>query len=90
MTKLHQLKPPASPEAKKPEPGEGGGGTGGAGTPELPNTRTLQITLSQPTHVLIVRLGALYLERGARMSATSKSAVIEAAIRALAKTEGLL
>jgi len=81
MTKLHQMKP-------KPA-GDSESGTGGP-LPDLPNTRALQITLDQQTHVLIMRLGALYLEKGARMSATSKSAIITTAVQALAKSEGLL
>ncbi len=79
VTKLHQLKP-------KPI-----GESGGSGTPETdPAPMPLQITLDQKTHVLIMKLGALWLEKGERMSKTSKSAIITAAVQALAKSEGLL
>jgi len=79
MTKIHSLKPKPISE--------------GGGPPESESDAApmpLQITLDQKTHVLIMKLGALWLEKGARMSKTSKSAIITAAIEALAKQEGLL
>lgn len=82
MTKLHQLKP------KPAEVVEGGGGAGGS--TDLPMTRALQITVSQQVHVLIMRLGALRVEKGYKPSSATKSAIIEAAILAMAKSEGLI
>lgn len=81
MSKLHQL---------KPKPAEVTDGGGGGGIPDLPSTRALQITVSQSTHVLIMRLGALRVEKGYKPSTATKSAIIEAAILAMAKNEGLL
>ena len=63
VTKLHQL---------KPKPIGEGGGPGESDAAPMP----LQITLDQKTHVLIMKLGALWLEKGERMSKTSKSAII--------------
>lgn len=84
-SKLHQLKPKPDPDLTG-----GGGGASGSGVPELPMTRALQITLSQSTHVLIMRLGARLVEKGYKPSLATKSAIIETAIRAMAEKEGLL
>ena len=87
MTKLHQLKP----KPVEDQDGSTGSGSGsGSGVPLLPNTRAMQITLSQHTHVLIMKLGALLVEKGYKPSRASKSAIIEIAIEAMAKSEGLL
>ncbi len=56
---------------------------------EGPGTRTLQITISQPDHVLLARLSTKWVEKGQRPSACTKSALIGAAIRKLAEVEGV-
>jgi hypothetical protein len=81
MTKLHQLKP--KPEAGAAPPGAP------PGTPILPETQALQVTFGRDVHVLLARLVANELEKGARPSQATKSAVVERAIRALAKAEGV-
>ena len=57
---------------------------------DVPVDRTLQITVKPDVAVLIAKLITHWTVQGKRPSACTKSAVVDAAVRALAAVEGIV